>query len=241
MAPGTSNTFVFGGYVVHKRDLAKTIEIWRGIKTEVCGSAEVELKWKHFFAVADDPHITTPLLVKSPRGRRQLAASGLDRLFQNTPIIPAIAVARKDRATDALVVQSKTGKDKLDDELMWVSPIAQFALFLSLHKARGKLWFDRLGSEKQEARRQAAWSEQLQMIRDGKCPSGMVGNLHKLLAVDEQIAFLDSETNEAVQIADFVCGVIWQAAEGDESFLARLVHKYGPNATRQGLGLVHVR
>jgi hypothetical protein len=64
--------------------------------------------------------------------------------------------------------------------------------------------------------------------------------LRKLLAIDEKIEFLGSKENEAVQVADFVCGVIWQAAEGDEAFLARLLDKYGLNATRQGLGILHI-
>jgi hypothetical protein len=46
--------------------------------------------------------------------------------------------------------------------------------------------------------------------------------------------------NEAVQVADFVCGVIWQAAVGDEAFLARLLDEYGPSASRQGLGIIHL-
>ena len=240
MSPGTSNSFVYGGYVVHEADLTQVVEAWRKIKVEMCGSAEIELKWKHFFVAADDPHIDVPLLVKNPRARRQLAALGLDYLFRNAPIIPAMAVARKDRATNAFIVQSRKGKDKLDDDLMWTGPVAQFALFLSLKHAKGKLWFDRLGSEKQEMRRQASWSEQLQMIGPGRYPPEIEGNLKKLLAIDEQIAFLDSEMNEVVQVADFVCGVIWQAAEGDEAFLARLVDEYGSNATRQGLGIVHI-
>ena len=241
MAPGTSNSFVFGGYVVRERDVPRAVSAWRKIKTEMCGRTDVELKWKHFFVDADDPKIACPLLVENPRARRNLAALALDYLFHKTPLISAVAVSRKDRATDALITQSKKGKDKIDDEMMWVGPVAQFALFLSLRRAKGTLWFDRLGSEKQEARRQASWSEQLRMVRDGEIPSQFEGNLRKILAIDEQIKFLDSAENEAVQIADFVCGVIWQAAEGDETFLGRLIDKYGPNATRQGLGILHVQ
>lgn len=78
------------------------------------------------------------------------------------------------------------------------------------------------------------------MVRDGEYPPQFEDNLQKLLTIDEQIEFLDSKENEVVQIADFVCGVIWQAAQGNEAFLARLVDKYGPNATRQGLGILHI-
>jgi hypothetical protein len=240
MAPGTSNAFVFGGYVVHERDLPRAVEAWRKIGLEMCGTADVELKWKHFFVDVNHPEIECPLLVKNSLARRNLAALALDYLFHDTPLIPLVAESRKDRATEFFIVQSKKGKDKIDDDMMWLGPVAQFALFLSIHHARGKLWFDRLGSQKQEDRRQTAWSEQLRMVRDGEQPIQIESNLRKLLAIDEEIEFLDSQENEAVQVADFVCGVVWQAAKGDEAFLARLIDKYGPNATRHGLGILHI-
>lgn len=240
MAPGTSNSFVFGGYVARERDLSRVTTTWRRIKQEMCGTSEVELKWKHFFVDADDPQIGCPLLAKDPLARRTLAAQALDHLFHRAPIIPCVAVSRKDRASDALIVQSRKGKDKLDEEVIWVAPLGSFALFLDIRQARGKVWFDRLGSKKQEERWQADWSEQLQMVRDGKHPPQFEDNLRKLLVIDERIEFLDSEEHEPIQVADFVCGVIWQAAEGDEAFLARLLDKYGPNATRQGLGILHI-
>jgi len=164
----------------------------------------------------------------------------LDYLFHDAPLIPVVAVSRKDRATPDFVVQSRKDKDKIDDDLMWLGPVALFAVFLNARKAKGRLWFDRLGSEKQEDRRQASWSKQLQMARLGEHPPQFENNFRKLLAIDEKSEFFDSKSNEAVQIADFVCGVIWQAAEGDEAFLARLVDKYGQNAARQGLGILHI-
>lgn len=144
MAPGTSNTFVFGGYVVSEHDIPTAASAWRDIKSQMCGDADVELKWKHFFVKADHPHIEIPLLVEDPRKRRQLAASALDSLFESAPIIPVVAVSRKHRATDLFIVQSKKGKDKIDDDLTWLGPVAQFAFFLDTHGAGGKLWFDRL-------------------------------------------------------------------------------------------------
>ena len=44
MAFGTSNTFVFGGYVIHERAVSKAVGVWRRIKTEMCSCADVELK-----------------------------------------------------------------------------------------------------------------------------------------------------------------------------------------------------
>lgn len=78
------------------------------------------------------------------------------------------------------------------------------------------------------------------MVREGCVAPEALDCLRKLLAIDEDIRFLDSEGSEAVQIADFLCGVIWQAAEGDEAYLARLIDKYGPNASRYGLGILHI-
>jgi hypothetical protein len=67
MAFGTSNTFVFGGYVVNELNVSQAIEAWRRIKAEMCGSVDVELKWKHFFVAADDSKIECPLTVKDSR------------------------------------------------------------------------------------------------------------------------------------------------------------------------------
>ncbi len=240
MSSGVSNTFVFGGYVVSESDLPKAITAWQRIKTEMCGDANVELKWKHFFVHADDPKIPTPIMIKNPKGRRYLAALALEHLFREAPIIPAVAVARKDRATGTFIVQSKKGNDKIDYDLMWLGPVAQFALFLSVQKGQGKLWLDRLGSQKHEIQRQNQWSQHRQNIEKGNSPKSVSDSLREMLAIQAQIEFFDSQDNEAIQIADFVCGVIWQAAEGDEAYLSQFIDKYGPKATKQGLGILHI-
>jgi hypothetical protein len=97
------NAFVLGGYDVGERDIPRAVSAWRKVKTEMCGRADVELKWKHFFVDTDDPKIDCPLLVKNPHARRNLAALALDHLFHKTPLISSVAVSRKDRATDALL------------------------------------------------------------------------------------------------------------------------------------------
>ena len=240
MAPGTSGSFVFGGYVVHDSDLPKAYEAWMRVKKEMCGTTQVELKWKHFFVHADDPDIQCPLIVKNRLARRNMVTLALKFLFHQAPLVPVVAVSQKGRATDAFVVQSRKGKDKIDDDLMWLGPVALFGVFLHARRATGKLWFDQLGSEKQQTRRQEAWSKQLRLIRAGECHPDHESNLRKLLAIDEKIELFDSRTCEAVQIADFVCGVVWQAAEGDEAFLAMLQVEFGPSAERQGLGILHL-
>lgn len=240
MAYGTSNTYVFGGYVVAEDGLDQAVSAWRQVKQELCGDTDAELKWKHFFVDEDDPSIKMPLRDKEMWMRRRQAARTLDFLFGQASIRPAMLIVRKDRATEALITKSRKGKDKIDDDLIWVVPVAQFGFFLHSHRARGKLWCDSLGSEKQEQRRQTAWSEQLRMVRDREMPDTALVNMQKLLAIDERVEFFDSRDNEAVQISDFVCGVIWAAGEGDESYLRRFLDKYGPSASRQGLGIVHI-
>jgi hypothetical protein len=49
-----------------------------------------------------------------------------------------------------------------------------------------------------------------------------------LKRIAEPIAFLDSAHEPMVQIADFVSGVIWAAAEGDEAFLLLYLRDYFP-------------
>lgn len=240
MAYGTSNTYVFGGYVVAEDQLDQAVCAWRQIKQELCGDAGAELKWKHFFVDKDDPHIPTPLQDRDAKGRRRQAAGALDILFGQASIRPAMLIVRKDRATKDLIAKSRKGKDKIDDDLIWLAPLAQFGLFLHLHQARGKLWCDSLGSKRQEQRRRAMWSEQLRMVRDREMPDTALANLQKLLAIDERVEFFDSCDNEAVQIADYVCGVIWAAGEGDESYLRRFIDQYGQSASREGLGIVHI-
>ena len=242
IAYGTSNTYVFGGYVVAESELDDAVRTWRQIKQDLCGNADAELKWKHFFVDDDDPHIPIPLHSRDAWTRQRQAAESLDVLLRNSSIRPAMAVCRKNRASDGLIAKSRKGKgkDKIDAARIWLPTVAQFALFLSLHRASGRLWLDCLGNKQQEEQRQAEWSTQLQMIKDGKVPPAMLGNLRKLLVIDEHIEFLDSEHNEAVQIADFVCGVIWRAGEGDESYLHQLLDEYGQKASREGLGIVRV-
>jgi hypothetical protein len=241
MAPGTSNSFVFGGFVVDERHLPLAIQSWRSIKRDTCGSADVELKWKHFFTDPHDSSISSPLRETDPRLRRRLAVLALDQLFKGSPVIPDLVLCRKDRVSDTLVVESGQGKPKLDHDLLWLGPVGLFGAYLHARRARGKLWFDQLGSQKHQERWQAAWSEQLSTIRAGECHPAVADNLPKLLAIDENIEFWDSKSNEAVQIADFICGVIWQAAEGDESLLARVLDQYGPKASRHGLGILRLQ
>lgn len=235
----TSNTFVFGGYVVSSQDVKKAIETWTKIKAEMCGDEEVELKWKHFFVDEMDPRFSIPLLVKSKAGRRNLAALALKYLFHQAPLIPLVAIAQKDRASKEFLVKSKKGGDKIDYDTMWVGPIGMFATFLALKGAKGRMYFDRLNPN-QDKERQESWSEHLRLSRSGNLPPEILTNFERLLAIDEAIDFLDSGENEIIQIAEFVAGVIWNAGEGDEGFLAEFETLYSKDAEQVGLGILHI-
>jgi len=239
ISPSTSNTFVFGGVVFKESDLGKVIDAWRRIEIEMCGCENVELKWKHFFVDEHDPKFTIPLKVKNQTGRRQLAALALKYLFHHAPLLPLIALARKDKATNAFKVKSKKGKDKIDYDTMWLGPIGMFASFLTLKAAKGRMCFDKL-NKKQEEERQAWWSRHLNKIEEGEYSDKILKSFQKLLTIDEEINFLDSEKNEIIQVAEFVSGVIWRAGEGDESFLVEFENEYGQKAESVGLGILHI-
>jgi len=239
ISPKTSNTFVYGGYVISEDNVNIAIRAWRKVKDEFCGDESVELKWKHFFIEENHP-LPNPLLFSNRIAREQLANIVLDYMLKEAPIMPVAVYSRKDKATDDFIIESKKGNRKINDDDVWLMPVAQFATFLNAKNAKGRLCFDKLGSEKQMERRQLSWSNIIMAIRNEEYPENALINRRKLLSIDDTIDFLDSTDEEIIQIADFVCGVIWTAWEVNGSYLERLLNKYGDNATLQGLGIASI-
>jgi hypothetical protein len=236
----TSNTYVFGGYVLPEGQIDVLTALWKRAKFALCDTENVELKWKHFFANSSQQHQrANPIKLDNPEACRLVAVWILQAFFSQTSILPAIAVSRKDRASKFLRVSTKRGASKLDDDLIWLGPVAQFAAFLNKNKSTGRLIFDSL-NQKQQIKRQLQWSEQLQKIKGGQVAQGVQSNFRKLLLISENIEFQDSRTSDLVQIADFVCGVIWNAGQGDEAHLSVFYEEFGRRAEREGLGLVHI-
>ncbi len=60
----------------------------------------------------------------------------------------------------------------------------------------------------------------------------------ELQQVADKIMFLNSKENEPIQVADFLCGVLWQAMDGDEVYLSRFLGKYDARERRDGLGIM---
>lgn len=232
--PSQSKTWAIGGFIVESGRRRELIWAWARIKSQLCGDADCELKWSHFFPGHHQEGESNPLLSRDPGEWREQAKWALSELFRATEILPVTVVVRKDRATDAAFLTTDDGRRVLDSDTFWVGPLAQFALFLAEHNATGEVWFDQLGSRQEEARKQATWKQ----LRNGvwAVKTEYQAVLHRIAS---SLRFFDSEAEPLVQIADFVSGVIWAASEGDEQFLRTLLEEYFPRGPRT-YSLVHV-
>ncbi len=225
--PSRTNTYAIGGFVVQREKLQEAIVAWLDIKYELCGDRNCELKWSHFF---DGPHqrrTVNPLSAKSPDLWREQAEWALQELFSAAHIFPITALTIKNEASSALFKTLADGRQIIDSGLLWESVVSQFALYLEEHKGHGEIWVDHLGSPKEENRRQIA----LQHIQN--MPWQIKPENQRLYQViNPVLKFFNSSDQPAIQLADFVSGVIWAAAEGDEHFFHLLMDKYVPGGRR---------
>jgi len=225
--PSPTKTWALGGFIIDSSRQHAVVSAWRQIKRALCGDASSELKWSHFFPGRHQERGTNPLISDDPAEWREQASWAIAKLFQLPGIVPVNTYVRKDEASHAAfrkaVGVSGNQYRVLHTDVLLVGPIGQFALFLMEHRGKGEIWFDRLGSEAEEKRRQDGWQE----LRDGEWQ--VKPEKRKVLKrISPRIKFLDSRTNSLVQVADFVSGVIWAASEGDEVFLLRALSKYFP-------------
>lgn len=213
-----------GGLIVSSLERHVVVSAWESTKEQLCGSRECELKWSHFFPGPHQDRGHNPLLSSNPKKWRQQAKWALSILFDSSKILPVTTVVRKDKASnDIFMIEKESGRKILDVNTLWVGVIGQYALFLKQRNAFGEIWFDQLGSRKEEARKQAAWER----LRNEKWPieSSHQETLHR---ISPQLKFFDSQKESPVQVADFVSGVLWAAAEGDEGFLLNVFKEYFP-------------
>ena len=229
--PSPTKTWAVGGFIVHSSRQRAVVSAWRQTKRHLCGDSCCELKWSHFFPGRHQERDINPLISADPEEWRDQASWAIGKLFEVPGIVPVNTYVRKDEASDAAFRQADGMSTKeyrvLDIDTLFVGPIGQFALFLIEHRGKGEIWFDGLGSEAEEQRRQHGWGE----LRDGEWKVNPQN--HKILKrISPQIKFLDSRTHPLVQIADFISGVIWAASEGDEVFLLQALSKYFPTGPR---------
>jgi len=213
--PGGSKIFLFGGFAIESQNRSKLVSAWNRIKLNLCGNEECELKWSHFFYRR---HKKNPLLSKDRWVRRQKARWALSKVFNMPRIFPINAYVIKEGKSDIHFV-IKNGKKNLDIEAFWFGFLAQFALFLEEHKARGEIWSDKLTDIKREVKRQVSWEQ----IRK---------NQPKVQRIAHTIRYLDSKTEPLIQVADFVSGVIYRAVNEDMEFLNGFFDQYFPEGLR---------
>ncbi len=225
MAPGASDNLVFGGFVVAVSELPDVVEMWRGFKVDTCGTPDAELKSEHFFA-SRSRH--SPLVVQNREERRKMAMEGFELIYSNRSVAPLAYCVFKDRASAALTVKSKKGNPKIDADIIWVAPLVLFGLFLTRKHATGQVWWDCVSGQQEQEKKNLEW-QKLKHAPEA---------LREIQAIDDEILFLDSEKNEAIQVADFLCGILWQAMSEDEVFLARFQDKYSARRRHDGLGIV---
>lgn len=209
-----SKSWIYGGIIFKDRDKHTLTYQWNEIKERLCGNSKIELKWKHFFVQEKD----NPLL--SQENIDEQLSWALNAIFKFNYIITPVSIrVPKDRASDLCYRTSARENQVLDCEVLSVALYGQFATFLKKVEGNGEIWFDQLGSLKEQARRQTDW----ETLRDTDEVLNII-----LRRIESRIKFFDSKTEPIIQIADFVSGVIWAAAEGEEKYLLEYFQSYFP-------------
>jgi hypothetical protein len=225
-----SNTYAIGGFASHISQHPRLIRAWRAVKEELCGSSEVELKWSHFFPGAHQVNSHNPLLSENSDAWRSQAIWALGRIFSQTAAFPITTVVRKDSLNEGMLGKTPKGKTVIDIGLVFAAVQGQFALYLKQHRLpKGQIWFDQLGSMAEQERFQEGLLNFYDSLDTAAMPKARVRLVRK---IDPHVQFKDSNESEVIQIADFVSGVIWAAAEGDTVFLEMLLEAYAPGGKR---------
>ncbi len=221
-------TFTVGGIALPEEEQTNVIAIWGDIKQKLCGQKDIELKWSHFFVGHHQKSGENPLLNQNPSKWRQDAMWALEELFGKVNVFPITTIMRKDKVDEGLLELTRKGKKVIAVRLVLSVLLGQFALYLREHDGKdGEIWCDQLGSQQEQDRLQEAFASTF-------------NNLDYLLpllrpyveAISPQLSFFDSVQKPIIQVADFVSGVIWASAEGDNWFFSKLLEKYAPGRKR---------
>ena len=225
--PSPTNTWSLGGLIFEQNERKKLVSIWNHIKIKLCREENIELKWSHFFPGYHQERMNNPLIETDPIKWRKQAIWALNELFENTQALPLSTYLRKSESTDDIFRITKDNRKVLDIGVIWVGILGQFALFLKDKKSTGEIWFDNLGSKKEQDKKQEDWTR----LRDVEWPVNPE-NQKLLRSIASDFKFFDSKSEPIVQIADFISGVTWAASEGDEIFLLETLEKYMPQGQR---------
>ena len=226
--PSNSKTWCIGGYIIPYWRAGQLIRTWKSVKDELTSDPSSELKWSHFFAGPHQDRAENPLDSDDPSIWRQQAMWALDQLVGGGGLIPVNTRVRKDRASDELFRDfwdESEGENYrvLDIDTLWVPILGSLALYLRQTRSVAEVWFDQMGSQKEQERRQKSWLN----MRDGEWKVKPENQL-LLKSISPEFRFFDSRHSELVQVADMISGVIWAASEEDEEFLQRILQDYFP-------------
>lgn len=225
-----SNTYALGGFASVLDQHSLLLASWSSVKQSLCGSSGVELKWSHFFPGHHQHGKSNPLISKDPSKWRTQALWALREIFGKSNAFPITTIVRKGNLYSSVLTKTPKGKEVIDIALVFAALLGQFALYLKQNNlSDGEVWFDNLGSTVEQVRFQESMTAFFNSL-DGSAI--LKNNIALSKRISPDINFLDSSTSGIIQIADFVSGVIWAAAEGDIWFLSRLLEEYAPGGRR---------
>lgn len=223
----SSRTYAIGGFAADERMRDQLIASWNRVKIELCGKSDVELKWSHFFSGHHQTKSNNPLLSKNPEEWREQALWALHKLFSQAKLFPITTVVQKDKLASDFFLDEK---QRIDVFQVFSTTVSQFSRYLKENnRMRGEIWFDQLGSRKEEERWQGYFTAFRNAIQ--KAPPS-VKHRKIVMRIKPEIKFYNSATEPFIQLADFVSGVIWATSEGDDLFFSQLLEKYAPNRQR---------
>ncbi len=225
----TRRTFTVGGFATAESNRTRLIYAWEDIRYRLCGDRSVELKWSHFFPGKHQQNSINPLKSKNQTEWPALAIQALEELFERANLFPITTVVPKDRASESLYELTPAGKSVLSLSQILAATLGQFALYMmEKNGQKGEIWFDNLGSEKEEEELQTKFANIFTNLSNLDSP-----HYQKIVKrISPQIRFYNSKNEPFVQIADFVSGVIGASAEGDNRFFEPFIEKYAPGKRR---------
>ena len=222
-----SRTYTLGGFAADRGIRKQLVETWNQIKVALCGSKDVELKWNHFFPGHHQEKRNNPLQSSDPDEWRDQALWALNELFEQAQIFPITTVIQKGNIKSDFFLDKN---QRLDVYQIFAATIGQFSLYLRERNcALGEIWFDQLGSKKEEDRWQNNFTDFRNSLQKSPLPEE---NRKLVMRIDPKIKFIDSSSEPFIQVADFVSGAIWATSEGDHWFFLQLLEKYAPGKRR---------
>lgn len=217
---GERYSFVFGGFVVRNADIARMRECWRAFKLQFFGNEDSEVKAQDLVAAESPiPDIREDLT------RRDLLQGALAYLLHELQLRPVACILDKADVPDLFTTKTKAGGATVDKTWPFLSVAMQFGVFLRKVDALGCFVCDDPGQGSE-----APWRDKI---------DDLVRQRPDVGARITQVTFVRSHSDEGVQLADVVAGLLRYQHERRELVRAGLGDAL-QRAMGDGLGLFHV-